>query len=685
MWSWLKSLLGRDSSAPPRLQLSPPSPSIPRPPSSTPRLGESLRALGWGKQDTIPESEFVYTTESEDDDARTEAMPILGIDLGTTHSVVAVLREGKAEVIPNQEGQLLTPSVVAFTEAGDILVGERAQQRAIQDPGRTVFSIKRLLARTANEVRAWSDLFACEIVSGPREYPEVRIDGRSYTPVEILAAILGKLKDAAERHLGRPARRAVMTVPTLFTDAQRHAVLAAAELAGFDVDWILKDSQSGHKVRQRMRIVSEPTAAALGLGYGRENRRLAVFHMGGGTFDITFLDVGQDVVKVEAVGGDTCLGGDDFDQVLMEHLIRQLPGDVREKSRLDAVARQRLRLAAEQAKRDLSHRSQVSLDLPWLSRGIVKLRLTVTRTELEQLVQPLVEKCRRLVMLTLAEAGWQVKDIDEVLSLGGMTRMPALRQLFRDLFPGRSHRAVNLDEVVALGAAVLGRQLDLGRQAELLVLDVTPLSLGVETADGEFVILVPRNATIPFSRNAIFTVAADDQPGVSIRVFQEESGTAGRRKYLGQLDLEGLNGPRGQTKVEVTFDLDPNGILRVTARDLASGREKSMRMVPRLPAVVSQLHDQIHQGILHIEKLLRTRGRDFAPSAQEPLRRLLHRSRLQARKEDVRDLREVLQELEAVRDAMTHYLNGHRVADSPYGFSLKRSSGRSGRDPDLEI
>jgi molecular chaperone DnaK len=405
----------------------------------------------------LPESEFIYTTDPDPACAQVDPGPILGIDLGTTHSVVAVLREGKVRVIPNQEGQVLTPSVVAFTEAGEILVGARAQQRAIHDPRRAVFSVKRLLGRTANEVRTWADRFACEIVTGPRETPEIHVDGRPYTPVEILACILGKLKDAAERHLGHPARRAVVTVPAFFTDAQRQAVLAASEQAGFDVDWVLNDPRNGHKTRQRMRIISEPTAAALALGCGQTDRRLAVLHMGGGTFDITLLDVGQGILEVKAVGGDTCLGGDDFDQALVSYLFQQLPAEAREGLRLDPVARQRLRFAAEQAKRDLSHVSEVSLDLPWLAQGNARLQLTVTRAELERLVQPLIEQCRRLVQEALDDAGLQAKDIDEVLVIGGMTRMPRLRQLFDNLFPGAVRRAVALDEIV--GSSVFKRQL----------------------------------------------------------------------------------------------------------------------------------------------------------------------------------------------------------------------------------
>jgi molecular chaperone DnaK len=674
LWTWL-SLLGRKQPADQVPRLSPPS-------NSTPGV---LHALGWRKQDTISESEFIYTTDPDPACGQGEPGPILGIDLGTTHSVVAVMHKGKVQIVPNQEGQVVSPSVVAFTEEGEILVGAPAQQRAVRDPRRAVFSIKRLLGRTANEVQTWVDRFACEVVAGPRETPEIHIDGRAYTPVEILACILGKLKDAAERHLNGPARRAVVTVPAFFTDAQRQAVLAAAELAGFDVDWVLKDPRSGHKVRQRMRIISEPTAAALALGSGQRDRRLAVLHMGGGTFDITLLDIGQDVLDVRAVGGDTCLGGDDFDEALVNYLLQRLPAKARGELRLDPVGRQRLRLAAEQAKRDLSHASEVTVDLPWLAHGNAGLRLTVTRPELEKLVRPLVEQCRRLVQEALNDAGLQAKDVDEALIIGGMTRMPRLRQLFADFFPRAVRRVITQDEIVAVGAAIQGEQLLLGSNSELVVLDVAPLTLGLETAAGEFVAMIPRNATIPCLKRKVFAVAADNQPGVSIRVFQEGSGTVGRRRFLGQLDLDSLNGPHTQTKVEVTFDMDHNGILRVTAEDLASGRDKTMRMVPRLPAELLQVRHQVHQHILKVEMLLKDRGRTFSPADQEPLRQLLERSRALARGEDVSAICQAIQELERVRDAMIRDMDGSLGADAPSGLVPRSSFKQSGFDLNLEI
>jgi molecular chaperone DnaK len=610
--------------------------------------------------------------------------PILGIDLGTTHSVVAVLRDGKVEVIPNQEGQPFTPSVVAFTESGEILVGARAQRRAVGDPRRTVYSVKRLLGRTSNETRQWADRYSCEVVSGPLGTPELVIDGRRYTPVEVVASLLASLKEAAERHLGHPARRAVVTVPAFFTDAQRQAVLAGAEAAGFDVDWVLKDPRTGHTIYQRMRIISEPTAAALALGRGLAGR-LAVVHVGGGTFDVTLLDAGEGVLQVKAVGGDTALGGDDFDQLLVDHLLGQFSSEARDRVRRDPVARQRLRLAAEQAKRDLSQSSAVSLNLPWLADGVVGLCRTVTRAELERLVQPLIDRCRRLVQDTLADAGWQGKAVDQVLLIGGMTRMPRLRDALRELFPGTVHRAAAGDEVVAVGAAVQGQQLLLGSRSEFLVVDAAPLTLGLETAAGEFVPLIPRNVTIPVARTQAFTTAVPGQPGVSVRVFQEGDRSAGGRKFLGQLDLAGLDGSPGQTRVEVTFDLDHNGILRVSAKDQASGKERTVRMVPRLPAGLLRARQQVHHRIADLERLLEERAHRLDPADQEPLRQLIERGRVAARKEDVGVVRQALEELASARDALVRYLDGTEGAAAPSPFVRDRRPEPPAWEGNLEI
>ncbi len=675
MWSWLKSLFAPE----PVPQL-----SGPRCPSPV-QGGETLRALDWRKQESYPESEHFFTTEPDADCVEPDQGPVLGIDLGTTHSVMAVVRAGKVEVIPNQEGEILTPSVVSFTESGEVLVGARARQRAVNDPQRTVYSIKRLLGRAGEAWRTLASRLVYDIVAGPRETPRVLIDGRPYSPVEILALLLGKLKDAAETHLGHPTRRAIVTVPVFFTDAQRQAVLEAAERAGFDVDWVLKDPGTGRKIRQRMRIISEPTAAALALAHGQNIRKLAVLHMGGGTFDITLLEIGGGVLEVKAVGGDAALGGDDFDQALVDHWLEQVPPAARERLRQDRVARQRLRLAAEQAKRDISQNSEVSVDLPWLCQEEGGLHVTVTRTKLERLVEPLIDRCRRLVLDTLRDAGFRAEAVDEVLVIGGMTRMPGLRQLFCDLFTRAVHRAAAFDEVVAMGAAIQGQQLLLGSRSQLLVLDVTPLTLGLETPTGEFVAMISRNATIPTVKTQVFTVAADYQPGVSIRLFQEEGRQAGRRQFLGQLDLEGLNAPRTQTKIDVTFDVDANGILRVRARDQASGKEKSMCVTPRPPAELMPARHQVRQCIGDIERLLEDRGRHFSPADQEPLRRLIERVRVLARSEDMGVILQALHQLERARDALIAYLDGRLRADSPSEFFQKHLPKKSDWDPCLEI
>jgi molecular chaperone DnaK len=654
MWSWMKSLVGRDS--PPALRLE--SPAAAGRARSQPSVApEVLHALPWRSQSAIPESEFIYADDTASVSGVVESGIILGIDLGTTHSVVAVFADGKSQVIPNQEGQNQTPSIVALSESGEILVGLQAQQAALRDPSRAVCSVKRLLGRTAGDVQLWADRLPFEIATDS-EKPLIRVCDRTFTPVEFLACILGKLKDAAERHLGRPARHAVITVPAVFTDAQRQAVLAAAELAGFDVDWIV-ESRTKMKCRQRMRIISEPIAAALAVFSGSNNRKIVVFHMGGGTFDITVLDVGEGVLEVRSVGGDTRLGGDDFDEVLADHLLQKLPKPARNSVRDGVANRQRLRVAAERAKRDLSNLSEVAVDFPWAADAIEGggiPRCTVTRAEFEQWVEPLVERCRPLIREALEDAGLKRQDINEVLVIGGMTRMPGLRRLFDELFPGTVRRAVTSDEIVALGAAIYGQQLLLGRHSRFLVLDVTPLALGLESAAGRFVELVSRNTTFPTRKTETFTVDSDHQPGVSVRVFEVEHRAKGRRRLLGQLDLTVDPAPRTNSKVEVSFDLDANGILSVTAKDLATGKDRTMRMVPRLPMELIDARKIAERSIREVEKLLAGQRRHFAPSDEEPLRRLLDRCRASLRSENVAAIRKAKNELDGLFEALNRFL-----------------------------
>src|SRR5919198_459385 len=402
---------------------------------------------------------------------------IIGIDLGTTNSVVAVMEGSEVKVIANQEGQRLTPSVVAFTDKGERLVGDPAKGQAITNPRRTVYSIKRFMGRRHNEVQAEEKLVPYKIVGGPNELVKVEIDGKQYTPPEISAMVLRKLKEAAEAYLGHTVRKAVITVPAYFNDAQRQATVDAATIAGFDSEWEIEDPKTGKKTKQRMRIINEPTAAALAYALDKKkDEKIAVFDLGGGTFDISILDVGEDgVFQVLSTNGDTHLGGDDFDQVLMDHIADTFKKENGIDLRKDPMAMQRLKEAAERAKKDLSQATTTDINLPFITAdqtGPKHLMMSITRSKFEQLVDHLIERCRKPVMQALQDAKLKPSQIDEVVMVGGMTRMPKVQQVVKEIFGKEGHRGVNPDEVVAVGAAIQGAQLLLGSKSEVLLLDV---------------------------------------------------------------------------------------------------------------------------------------------------------------------------------------------------------------------
>jgi molecular chaperone DnaK len=601
---------------------------------------------------------------------------IIGIDLGTTNSVVSVMEGNEVKVIANAEGNRLTPSVVAFNDKGEVLVGEPAKRQAVTNPTRTIYSIKRFMGRRHNEVASEEKIVPYKIVGGANDYVKVQVGDQQMTPPEISAKILRKLKEAAESYLGHKVMKAVITVPAYFNDAQRQATKDAGQVAGLDV----------------ARIINEPTAAALAYGLDKKkDEKIVVFDLGGGTFDVSVLEVaasgGGDgtesrVFEVVATNGDTHLGGDDFDQMLINHVADQFKKDQGIDLRKDTMALQRLQEACEKAKKELSSLPQTDINLPFITAdqsGPKHLQITITRSQFEQLSDSLIDRCRKPVLQALQDAKLKPSDIDEVVLVGGSTRIPKVQSLVKEIFGKDPHKGVNPDEVVAIGAAIQGSVLA-GERKDVLLLDVTPLTLGIETEGGVMTAIIERNTTIPAARTKVFSTAADNQTGVTVRVFQGERPIAESNRVLDQFDLQGIPpAPRGMPQIEVKFDIDANGILNVSAKDKGTGKEASVQIKQssglsteeiermrkeaeanaaddkRKVELATARNEAEHQAYA-LEKMIKEQGEKLSAGDKEPLEKAIAKVRETAKGDNPETIKSAVNELEQVAHAFAKTL-----------------------------
>jgi molecular chaperone DnaK len=598
---------------------------------------------------------------------------IIGIDLGTTNSVVSIMEGSEPKVIANAEGNRLTPSVVAFNDKGETLVGEPAKRQAVTNPTRTVYSIKRFMGRRHVEVENEEKMVPYKVTGGAQDYVKVKIGDKEHTPQEISAKVLRKLKEAAESYLGHKVNKAVITVPAYFNDAQRQATKDAGQIAGLEV----------------ARIINEPTAAALAYGLDKKkDEKIVVFDLGGGTFDVSVLQVagggGEEtkVFEVISTNGDTHLGGDDFDEELIKYVAAEFKKENGIDLRKDPMALQRLQEACEKAKKELSSLPQTDINLPFITMvdGVPKhLTMSITRSKFEELVDPLIERCRKPVMQAMADAKLKPSDIDEVVLVGGSTRVPKVVALVKGIFQKEPHKGVNPDEVVAVGAAIQGSVLA-GERKDVLLLDVTPLTLGIETEGGVMTPLVEKNTTVPTEKKQVFSTAADNQTGVTVRVFQGERKMATDNRLLGEFDLSGIPpAPRGVPKIEVKFDIDANGILNVSAKDLGTGKEANVKIQQssglskdeidkmRRDAEshaqedkerfeLATLRNQADNMCYQLEKMMKEHADKLTDADKTPLTKAIETTKEKAKGTDAAAIKSAIEQLEAASHAFSMVL-----------------------------